>query len=156
TLPNYPNLITSLLPTYVQLVSSPVLLNQVAGKLPFTISATQLANDVHGESLSNAAVINIVAQSGNPPHAKAIAAKPTDVFLAQLKGNGVVIPRIYARPTVSATPVAPRTSLLMAVVLLLAILLGLAAGLVWDRFGALAAPLAPTFRSLTVSALRLP
>jgi len=138
TLPNYPNLLTSLLPTYVQLVSSPVLLNQVAGKLPFTISSTQLANDVHAESLSNAAVINIVAQSGNAVQAKEIASKATAVFLAQLKGNGVVIPRIYAMPRVSATPVAPRTSLLMAVVLLLAMLLGLAAGLVWDRFGTLA------------------
>jgi len=148
TLPNYPNLLTSLLPTYVQLVSSPVLLNQVAGKLPFTISSTQLANDVHAESLSSAAVINIVAQSGNAVQAKEIASKATAVFLAQLKGNGVVIPRIYAMPRVSATPVAPRTSLLMAVVLLLAMLLGLAAGLVWDRFGTLAAPLALTLRTL--------
>jgi uncharacterized protein involved in exopolysaccharide biosynthesis len=57
-LPNYPNLIASLIPTYVQLVSSPVLLNQVAATLPFAISESQLANDVHAESLSSAAVIS--------------------------------------------------------------------------------------------------
>ena len=65
-LPNYPNLIASLIPTYVQLISSPALLNQVAGTLPFAISESQLARQVHGQSLSSAAVIYIVAQSRSP------------------------------------------------------------------------------------------
>jgi capsular polysaccharide biosynthesis protein len=132
-LPNYPNLITSLIPTYVELVSSPVLLNIVAAKLPFPISEAQLANDVHAESLSNAAVINIVAQSANPVQAKEIASRATEVFLRQLRGNGVVIPKVYGQPTVSDTPVAPRTTLLLGAVVLLAVILGLGAGLAWDR-----------------------
>lgn len=135
-MPNYPNLIASLIPTYVQLVSSPVLLNQVAATLPFAISEAQLANDVHAESLSSAAVINIVAQTRIPVQAQQIASRTTTVFLTQLNGNGVVIPRIYAQPVVPSRPAPPSVKLMLAAVLALAILLGLAAGLLWDRLSA--------------------
>jgi capsular polysaccharide biosynthesis protein len=131
-LPNYPNLITSLIPTYVQLVSSPVLLNQVADKLPFRTSGAQLSNDVHAESLTNAAIITIVANSPNAVQAREIAAAATSVFLAQLRGNGVVVAKVYGQP--SAPDKAARgTALKLLVVLVLAVLLGLAAGLIWDR-----------------------
>ena len=132
-LPNYPNLIASLIPTYVQLVSSPVLLNEVAATLPFRISESQLSDDVQAESLSNAAIINIVATSPNAFEAEEIALRATSVFLAQLRGNGVVIPKIYGRPTAPAMPVASGTALKLIVVLVFAALLSLAAGLIWDR-----------------------
>ena len=132
-LPNYPNLITSLIPTYVQLVSSPVLLNQVAATLPFAISEAQLSNDVHAESLSSAAVINIVAQSPSPVQAQQIAARTTTVFLAELNGNGVVIPRVYAQPVVPTKTAPPSRKLLLAAIIALAIVLGLGAALLWDR-----------------------
>lgn len=132
-LPNYPNLITSLIPTYVQLVSSPALLDRVAGSLPFRTSADQLAKEVHGESLSDAAVINIVADNASPVRAQQIASGTTSAFLAQLRGNGVVIPEIYSQPTVPSQPAGPRTKLALAVVLAIAVFLGLSAGLVWDR-----------------------
>lgn len=132
-LPNYPNLIASLIPTYVQLVSSSALLNQVAATLPFRISASDLANDVFAESLSNAAVINIVGVSPDPVRAQQIAAATTSVFLAQLRGNRVVVAQIYSRPTVPDQPSSPRTKLLLGVILIMAVALGLAAGLIWDR-----------------------
>lgn len=132
-LPNYPNLIASLIPTYVQLVSSSALLNQVAATLPFGISANQLANDVFAESLSNAAVINIVGVSPDPVRAQQIAAATTSVFLAQLRGNRVVVAQIYSRPTVPDQPSSPKTKLLLGVILIMAVALGLAAGLIWDR-----------------------
>lgn len=132
-LPNYPNLIASLIPTYVQLISSPVLLNQVAATLPFPTSGSQLANEVHAESLSSAAVINIVADSANATQAQQIASRATAVFLAQISGNGVVRPSIYGQPTVPDAPQAPRTRLLLVVILALAVILGLGAGLAWDR-----------------------
>ena len=132
-LPNYGSLIANLIPTYVQLVSSPAMLNQVAATLPFAISETRLAQDVHAQSLSNAAVINIVAQTRSPIEAQEIASRAMAVFLAQLTGNGVVIPRIYAQPVVPTKPAAPNTKLLLGVILALAILLGLGAGLLWDR-----------------------
>jgi Mrp family chromosome partitioning ATPase/capsular polysaccharide biosynthesis protein len=132
-LPNYPNLIASLIPTYVQLVSSPVLLDQVAATLPFAISETQLANDVHAESLSSAAVINIVAQTRNAVQAQQIASRTTSVFLSELRGNGVVIPTIYAQPTVPSKPAPPSTKLMLVAIVAVAIVLGLGAGLIWDR-----------------------
>jgi capsular polysaccharide biosynthesis protein len=132
-LPNYPNLIASLIPTYVQLVSSPVLLNRVAATLPFAVSEPQLANDVHAEALSNAAIINIVAENSSAVRAQEIAAAATAVFLTELQGNGVVVPQIYGRPTVPSEPSAPRVKLVLGAVLVLAVILGLAAGLVWDR-----------------------
>ena len=132
-LPNYPNLIASLIPTYVQLVSSPALLNQVAATLPFAISETQLAQDVHAQSLSNAAVIDIVAQTRSPAQAQQIAARTTAVFLAELSGNGVVVPNVYAQPTVPTKPAPPSKKLILAVIFVLAVLLGLGAGLLWDR-----------------------
>ncbi len=132
-LPNYPNLIASLIPTYVQLVSSPVLLNQVAATLPFAISETQLANDVHAESLSSAAVINIVAQARNPIQAQQIASRTTDAFLASLRGNGVVIPTLYAQPGLPTKPAGPSKKLTLGAILALAIVLGLGAGLLRDR-----------------------
>ena len=136
-LSNYPNLITSLVPTYVQLVSSPALLNEVVAKVPFHITETQLADDLHAESMSNAAIINIVAQGPSPMQAREIASAATSSFLAQVRGNGVVIPRIYGRPTASP-PAPPSTPLLLAVVLVLAVILGSAAGLIWDRWAGLA------------------
>lgn len=132
-LPNYPNLITSLIPTYVQLVSSPALLNKVAATLPFAISETKLAQQVHAQSLSSAAVVDIVAQSRSPVQAQQIAARATTVFLAELNGNGVVVPRIYAQPALPAKPVPPSTRLLLGVLFILAAILGLGAGLLWDR-----------------------
>lgn len=132
-LPNYPNLIASLIPTYVQLVSSPVLLNRVAATLPFAISEEQLANDVHAESLSSAAVIDIVAQSPNAVRAQQIASRATAVFLADLRGNNVVSPRTYAVPTVPSKPATPSTKLTLAAILVVAIILGLVAALLWDR-----------------------
>ena len=132
-LPNYPNLIASLIPTYVQLVSSPVLLNQVAATLPFAISETQLANDVHAESLSSAAVIDIVAQSPSATEAQQIASRTTAVFLTELSGNGVVIPSIYAEPVVPSKPAPPSIKLMLAAIVALGIVLGIGAGLLWDR-----------------------
>ncbi|HLM95880.1 MAG TPA: Wzz/FepE/Etk N-terminal domain-containing protein [Acidimicrobiales bacterium] len=131
-LPNYPNLIASLIPTYVQLVSSPVLLNRVAATLPFAISQTQLANDVHAEALSNAAVVTIVADSPNALQAQQIAARTTAVFLTHLRGNGVVIPQVYSQPTVPDSPTFPKVKLVLGVVLALAVILGLGAGLTWE------------------------
>jgi protein-tyrosine kinase len=101
--------------------------------LPFHISEDELANEVHGESLSNAAVINIVGQSANPYHAKAIAEATTTAFLAQVQGNGVVVAQIYAKPRVPDRPASPQTKLVLPVILLLAVLLSMAAGLAWDR-----------------------
>jgi Mrp family chromosome partitioning ATPase len=132
-LPNYPNLIASLIPTYVQLVSSPALLNKVAATLPFAISETKLAQQVHAQSLSSAAVVNIVAQSPSPVQAQQIAARTTTVFLSELSGNGVVVPRIYAQPTVPTKPAPPSIKLLLGVIFVLAVILGLGAGLLWDR-----------------------
>jgi tyrosine-protein kinase len=132
-LPNYPNLIASLIPTYVQLVSSPVLLDRVAATLPFHVSEAELADDVHAESLSSAAVIDIVAENPDPVRAQQIAARATAEFLVQLRGNGVVIPRIYGQPVVPGKPVGAGAKLALAVVLALAVILGIAAALVWDR-----------------------
>lgn len=132
-LPNYPNLIISLIPTYVQLISSPVLLNQVAAMVPFHITEAQLSSDVHGESISNAAIINIVAENPNPAQAREIASAATSSFLRQLRGNGVVVPRIYGRPSAADQPAPPRTTPLLGAVLALAVVLGLGAGLLWDR-----------------------
>jgi len=132
-LPNYPNLLASLIPTYVQLVSSPALLNRVAATLPFTVSAAQLANEVHAESLSNAAVINIVAQTGNAARSQQIAARTMAVFLDDLQGNGVVIPSVYGQPVVPVKTAPPSVKLLLGAIVALAIVLGLGAGLLWDR-----------------------
>ena len=132
-LPNYPNLIASLIPTYVQLVSSSALLDQVAPTLPFRVSANQLAGNVFAETLSNAAVINIVGESTDPVRAQEIAAATATVFLAHVRGNGVVVAQIYARPTVPDQPSSPKTKLLLAVILIVAVALGLGAGLIWDR-----------------------
>ena len=132
-LPNYPNLIASLIPTYVQLVSSSALLDQVAPTLPFRISASDLSNDVFAETLSNAAVINIVGESTDPARAQEIAAATASVFLAHVRGNGVVVAQIYARPTVPDQPSSPRKKLLLPLILIVAVALGLGAGLIWDR-----------------------
>jgi Mrp family chromosome partitioning ATPase/capsular polysaccharide biosynthesis protein len=132
-LPNYPNLIASLIPTYVQLVSSPLLLNQAAAALPFKVSGTQLGNEVFAESLSNAAVINIVGESRDPVQAQQIAEAATTAFLARIRGNGVVTTQIYAQPTVPTQPASPRKKLTLVVVALLAVILGLGAGLAWER-----------------------
>jgi len=140
-LPNYPNLIASLVPTYVQLVSSPILLNRVAATLPFTISTAQLGTEVHAESLSSAAIVNIVADDPDPVHAQQIAARATTVFLADLRGNGVVVAHVYGQPTLPSSPASPKVKLTLTVIIALAILLGLGAGLVWDRlFGGMSSP----------------
>ncbi len=133
-LPNYPSLISSLIPTYVQLISSPSLLNRVRATLPFNVSETQLAHDVHAEPLSNAAVINIVVETPDAVQAQEIAVRATTVFVNDLKGNGIVIPKVYGQPAVPNAPTSPRVKLVLAVVLVLAVILGLGAGLVWDAF----------------------
>jgi capsular polysaccharide biosynthesis protein len=132
-LPNYPNLISSLIPTYIQLVSSPVLLDAVRGDLPFAISETQLASDVYAESLSNAAVITIVAQNPDPVRAQIIAERTTAAFRRNLRGNRVVIPQIYAQPTLPTKPSSPNVKLVLGAVLAMAVVLGLGAGLIWER-----------------------
>jgi capsular polysaccharide biosynthesis protein len=142
-LPNYPNLVASLLPTYVQLISSPVLLDRVAATVPFQISAAQLATQVHGESLSSAAVISIVADNTNPVRAQEIAAAATTAFLARLHGNGVVVPQVFGRPAVSDKPAFPDVKLVLAVLVVLALVCGAAAGLARDRLAGPAPAAAP-------------
>jgi capsular polysaccharide biosynthesis protein len=143
-LPNYPNIIISLVPTYVQLVSSPVLLDEVAPKLPFNITPTKLAADLHAEAMSNAAIINIIAQSPDPAQAREIAAVATQTFLAHVSGNGVVVPRVYGQPT-APQPAPPSKKLLLPVVVILAAILAASAGLIWDHFAAAASrPGGPT------------
>jgi capsular polysaccharide biosynthesis protein len=132
-LPNYPNLISSLIPTYIQLVSSPVLLNAVREELPFAISEGQLADDVYAESLSSAAVITVVAQNPDPARAQLIAAKATAVFQRDLRGNRVVIPQVYSEPLVPSSPSSPKTGLVSAAIVVVALLLGLGSGLIWER-----------------------
>ena len=99
-LSNYPNIITSLIPTYIQLVSSPALLNQVAPTLPFKISE---------ESAGERRVRRITVQCrghqhrGREPQPGArqqIAAATTAAFLARVRGNGVVTAQIYGKPEV--------------------------------------------------------
>jgi capsular exopolysaccharide synthesis family protein len=133
TLPNYPNLISSLIPTYVGLVSSPTLLNQVAGTLPFVTSASQLASEVHGESTSSAATITIVAQLPSATQAQQVAARTLVAFLERVKRNNAVTTQIYGYPTVPVKPAGLSIKVVLAALLVLAIGLGLAAGLVWDR-----------------------
>lgn len=132
-LPNYPNLISSLIPTYIQLVSSPVLLDKVVKDLPFSTSEGQLANDVYAESLSNAAIITIVAENQNPVRAQVVAERTTAVFLKDLRGNKVVLPQIYSQPTVPASPSSPKVKPVLSAVLAMAVVLGLGAGLIWER-----------------------
>jgi hypothetical protein len=131
-------------PTYVQLVSSPVLLDEVAPKLPFNITPTKLAADLHAEAMSNAAIINIIAQSPDPAQAREIAAVATQTFLAHVSGNGVVVPRVYGQPT-APQPAPPSKKLLLPVVVILAAILAASAGLIWDHFAAAASrPGGPT------------
>jgi capsular polysaccharide biosynthesis protein len=137
-LPNYPNLISSLIPTYIQLVSSPVVLDAVRKDLPFSISEGQLASDVYGESLSNAAIITIVANSPDPARAQMIAARTTAVFKENLRGNRVVTPKVYSEPTVPSNPSSPKVALVSAAVIVVAIVLGVGAGLIWDRLSLVA------------------
>ena len=132
-LPNYPNLVASLVPTYVQLVSSPVLLDQVAATAPFHITEAQLASEVHGESMSSAAVISIVVDDANAVRAQEIAATTTAAFLDRLQRNGVVVPQVYGRPTVPDKPYGPNVKLVLAVLIALALICGAAAGLARDR-----------------------
>jgi tyrosine-protein kinase len=132
-LPNYPNLISSLIPTYVALVSSPTLLNQVAGTLPFVTSASQLASEVHGESTSSAATITIVAQLPSASQAQEVAARTLGAFVDQVNRNRAVTTQIYGFPTAPAKPTGPSIKVVLAALLVLAIGLGVAAGLVWDR-----------------------
>jgi hypothetical protein len=101
--------------------------------LPFAISEAQLANDVYAESMSNAAIITIVAENPNPIRAQVVAARTTAVFLKDLRGNGIVIPRIYSQPTVPANPSSPNVKLVLGAVLAMAVVLGLGAGLIWER-----------------------
>ncbi len=138
-LPNYPNLVASLVPTYVQLVSSPVLLDQVAATAPFHITEAQLASEVHGESMSSAAVISIVVDDANAVRAQEIAATTTAAFLDRLQRNGVVVPQVYGRPTVPDKPYGPNLKLVLAVLIGLALICGAAAGLARDRLAGQAA-----------------
>lgn len=132
-LPNYPNLISSLIPTYVELVSSPALLRQVAGSVPFVTSATQLATEVHGESTSSAATITIVAQLPSARQAQEVAARTLGAFVDRVSRNSAVTTQIYGFPIVAVKPAGPSIKVVLAALLVLAIGLGLAAGLAWDR-----------------------
>ena len=116
-----------------QLVSSPVLLSHVVTLLPFKISETTLASDVYAQALSNAAIINIVANNPKAIRAEEIATSTTTAFMEYLQGNGVFIPKIYAQPSVPNRPSSPRVNLVVAVTFAVALIAGLGAGLLWNR-----------------------
>ena len=127
-------MITSLIPTYIQLISSPPVAQSSSGDTTLHhFRGPAGGTRCTPESLSNAAVINIVAQSPNAVQAQQIASRTTAVFLTNLRGNGVVVPQIYAQPTVPSKPTSPGTKLKLSAILALAVILGLGAGLLWDR-----------------------
>lgn len=136
-LPNYPNLVASLIPTYIQFASSKSFLDQVAATLPFATTAKD-SGKVRAESVANAGVIRIVADLPNPIQASKLAGHATTVFIQQLGNNGILTFRLFDAAQIPTVPVAPKPMLVLGAAAVLAIILGLAGGLAWERlFGRL-------------------
>ncbi len=133
TLSFYPNVVTNLLPTYVQLVSSPQFLTRVAGRLPFPESEGRLRRAISAQPVMNADVIDITARAGQPSSARLMASAATEEFTAELGRNGLVRFSEFSAPRTPSSPVSPRPSLVMGVSVLLGLVLAVTAAIAWDR-----------------------
>ncbi len=130
---DYANLLPNLIPTYIQLVNSQSFLDGVARSLSFPTTGRELTKHVHGESVTNAGIIKVVADMPTPSQAQEVARATTNSLLNQLSNNGVVKLQVFDSPRYPDSPVAPRPKLVLGATIVLAIILGLAGGLVWER-----------------------
>jgi capsular polysaccharide biosynthesis protein len=101
----YSGLVTSLLPTYVQLAESRSFLDGVGRQLPTPASGAQL--HVFASPVHSAGALKLVARARNPVQAEETATAVASAFLAALKDNGVVVIRVIDQPRLPMSPVSP-------------------------------------------------
>lgn len=132
---SYANLVPTLVPSYMQLVSSPSFLSGVASTLPFTTTGDQLGKQVHAEAVPNAGIIKIVADLPDARQAQQVAQATTQAFISNLssQNNNIVSLAVFNRASVPTSPVSPRPKLVIGATIALAIILALTAALVWER-----------------------
>jgi capsular exopolysaccharide synthesis family protein len=120
--------------SYVEIVSSPRVLNPVIDELGLEITAAQLASRITATSPLNTVIIEITTTDPDPTRAadmaNLVAASFSDVVVNDLEsplGGGPSLVKIepFAEAVAPAAPSSPRTALNLA----LGLLIGLAAGL---------------------------
>src|ERR1700694_150572 len=105
TLPVSSSMVTTLIPTYLQLITSQSFLDEVAGSLSFHTTGKELQGEVHAEAIANAGIVKIVADMPSPQQALEVAQTATTDFLNHLCNNGVVSLRVLDNPTLPSSPV---------------------------------------------------
>ncbi|HLG92879.1 MAG TPA: CpsD/CapB family tyrosine-protein kinase [Acidimicrobiales bacterium] len=133
TLPVYSEMVTTLIPTFIQQISAQSFLDQVASMVAFPTSGKQLASQLHPEAVANAGIIKIVADLPSPTQAYQVAQAATQAFLQRNSSVGVVSFKVFNDPQVPDAPVAPRPKLVLGASVLLAVVLGLLGALGWER-----------------------
>jgi polysaccharide biosynthesis transport protein len=129
----YGNVISSLLPTYLQFLASRSFFDGVAQDLPFKESGNSLQKHVFGNPVPNAAVIRITASAVDRRRAAIMAEITADHFAAGIRGNGLVQPEIIDHARVPTHAVESNSALIFAAGIILALALAAAAALAWDR-----------------------
>lgn len=131
--PLYSDVVKNLLPTYAHIVSSRSFLDGVGRNITPTATGRALQGDVFASPVSGAGILKIVAKSGDPRRAAAVATAASDAFLSKLSANGVVVVQRIDDAQVPDGRIAPRPKLVLGATAVLALVLALAAALTWDR-----------------------
>jgi succinoglycan biosynthesis transport protein ExoP len=129
----YTDVVTNLIPTYEQLVSSRQFLDGVASHVPFHTTGLSLEQAVQAQEVPNAGLIKIVVDLPNPRDAQQVAAVATRSFIAELSGNGFVSMRVFDPPRVPDAPVSPRPKLILGATVVLGLAVALGAAVGWER-----------------------
>ncbi len=133
SLTSYPVIIPSLIPTYIQQLSSTSFLDQVAGSLPFSATGTQLGSDLSAVASTNASVITITATMPTANESEIVAKAATTTFMNLQQNNQIVQFQVYSYPQLPTAPASPHPKLVIGASVILAIIIAIAAALGWDK-----------------------
>jgi capsular exopolysaccharide synthesis family protein len=131
--PFYSQAITSLLPTYAQIIDSRSFMEGVAGRLPFEISGSALDAAVRAEPVGELGALRVIADSPVAERAQAMAQAVAGSFVEEVGGDGIVEISIIDEAALPEAPLAPNTALVITAALILGLGLGSALAVAWDR-----------------------
>lgn len=132
--PFYGQAVENLLPTYAEIVESQTFLDEIARRLPFETTGSELEGEIRADPVSGIGVLDIIATSPDPGRAQQVARATAEGLVRRLAGNGIVDVSLLDEPRLPTETTAPSAGVVLTIGLLMGVLFGCAAAISWDRF----------------------
>jgi polysaccharide biosynthesis transport protein len=133
SLPFYPDMVKSLLPTYSQVVKSGVILQRVATSLGTGDSVEGLKRSVFVRTVPGTAVVSVVAHTSSARNSAYIAQLTAEEFVAEVRAGGVLEGSMLNAAQPAKAPIAPNRPLAAGAIAVVGLAVAGIGALTFDR-----------------------